>query len=458
VNPVSNKDVYITILSSSKTLLILSLTVVSIPVVDGILTSLPFYHLETQRSSSIAFLFVTEIVVSSVCQILLLRILDYKFRKGIYATNFLKYAKAIHFIVSITQSIVIALLIITSLELVIFKEYNSQLLIVITILSISLSVGLLSLLTIRFVQWSRHRPDYLTISYTIAMALMTTCLFLLCIFMILEMKSAPTIVNYARMPVAISQVSHFEIYDVQSIFTLISYIAFWFASILLLSNKTRNYRRIRFFPLVMIPLLYYIGFFQWTMSSIIAEFDILNSLQTYTFNILSSILTRPIGGTILGVAFLIVAKRISDENLKSYMRFSALGIILLSISTEDSRIYLLPYPPFGVVTISFMSISSYLLIIGIYYSAVLTSMNDRIRTMIDRSVDMELRFLSNIGRSQMEKQIRDRVKMLTERFAVDLVVDSGIDINLDSEEIEKQVSIAIEEREAMLEKEKGFQE
>lgn len=116
------------------------------------------------------------------------------------------------------------------------------------------------------------------------------------------------------------------------------------------------------------------------------------SLQVYTFNIISSIMTRPVGGAILGIAFLIVARSIYDTNVKNYMKFSALGIMLLAISNEDARIYLLPYPPFGLVTISFMGISSYLLLVGIYYSAVSTSINSQIRSIIERSVDKELGF------------------------------------------------------------------
>lgn len=120
--------------------------------------------------------------------------------------------------------------------------------------------------------------------------------------------------------------------------------------------------------------------------------DTVISLQVYTFNIISSIMTRPVGGAILGIAFLIVARSIHDTNVKNYMKFSALGIMLLAISNEDARVYLLPYPPFGLVTISFMGISSYLLLVGIYYSAVSTSINSQIRSIIERSVDKELGF------------------------------------------------------------------
>jgi hypothetical protein len=123
--------------------------------------------------------------------------------------------------------------------------------------------------------------------------------------------------------------------------------------------------------------------------------------------------------------------------------------MLLAISNEDARIYLLPYPPFGLVTISFIGISSYLLMVGIYYSSVSTSMNIQIRSMIERSTDKELNFLSNIGRSQIEKQILNRVKVLTEKFADDLKEDSGVGMSLKTEEIIQQISLIMKEKEAM---------
>jgi len=224
---------------------------------------------------------------------------------------------------------------------------------------------------------------------------------------------------------------------------------FWFASVLLLRKTVKNPKKVGFYVLVSIPLLYYFGFFQWIMSSVLVDSDIVNTLQIYTFNVIGSILTRPVGGAILGIAFLIVARKIGDPGIKNYMKLSALGIMLLAISNEDARIYLLPYPPFGIVTISFIGISSYLLIVGIYYSAVSTSINNQIRSMIERSVDKELGFLSNLGRSQMEKQIMTRVKVLTKKFADDLTEDSGVGINLESKQIEEQISFVMKERKTL---------
>lgn len=81
------------------------------------------------------------------------------------------------------------------------------------------------------------------------------------------------------------------------------------------------------------------------------------------------------GGLLFGIAFWMVGRSVCDKKISDYMKLSAIGIMLLSISNQDAGIYLLPYPPFGLPTITFVGISSYLLFVGIYYSSVSISIN-----------------------------------------------------------------------------------
>jgi beta-lactamase regulating signal transducer with metallopeptidase domain len=137
--------------------------------------------------------------------------------------------------------VTIGLLLIIFLELVFFDEYNTLYLRIIILTSISLSIGLLSILTIRFVQWTHHRPDPpLVISYTVAVAMMAATSLFLGLFMLVEMADVPDTINSSRMSITNSHVSNFEIQNFQATLGLISYIAFWFASVLLLRN-TNNW-------------------------------------------------------------------------------------------------------------------------------------------------------------------------------------------------------------------------
>jgi hypothetical protein len=224
----------------------------------------------------------------------------------------------------------------------------------------------------------------------------------------------------------------------------------WIASTLLLRRYRRKWGAAKFYLIISIPLVYYLGVLQMALSNILIHYDLLNMVQSYTFNVVNSILTKPVGGILFGVAFWMVGRSVKDKNISDYMKISAFGIILLSVSNQDSGLYLLPYPPFGLPTITFVGISSYMLFVGIYYSSISVSLNSEVRKSIDKSVEQEFEFVSKIGISQMEHEIQSRVKEITKRSAKTLQENSGLEVSLENEDIEEYIKLVIKEKENML--------
>ena len=208
----------------------------------------------------------------------------------------------------------------------------------------------------------------------------------------------------------------------------------------------------KFYVIISIPLVYYLGILQFTFSNLLVHYDILNIFQVYTFNVVNSILTKPVGGILFGVAFWMVGRSVNNKNISDYMKISALGIVLLSVSNQDAGLYLLPYPPFGLPTITFLGISSYMLFVGLYYSAISISLNAELRMEIEKSVEQEFSFVSKIGLSQMEHEILTRVKTITKRSAKTLEENSGVQVSLESEDIDAYIKLVIKEKEKMLSK------
>jgi hypothetical protein len=56
--------------------------------------------------------------------------------------------------------------------------------------------------------------------------------------------------------------------------------------------------------------------------------------------------------------------------VKEYMTISAFGMMLLFTSNQPLGLTFLSYPPFGLATISFFGLASYLILIGVYSSAI----------------------------------------------------------------------------------------
>jgi hypothetical protein len=61
-----------------------------------------------------------------------------------------------------------------------------------------------------------------------------------------------------------------------------------------------------------------------------------------------------------GIAFWSVAKSLTNETVKGYMLMSAFGMMLLFTANQPTGLILVPYPPYGLATVSFMGLASYL--------------------------------------------------------------------------------------------------
>ena len=133
-------------------------------VFDGIITSIPIYDLESQQSFKVALFFAVEVFVSAVSQIMYLRLIRKKYSINPTVGYFGRYANITYFIVSLIQYLIIALLIVTVLQIEMLKQYNSIIVLVSILLSLFLSVGLSALLAFRFLLWIKYKRDYLIAS------------------------------------------------------------------------------------------------------------------------------------------------------------------------------------------------------------------------------------------------------------------------------------------------------
>jgi hypothetical protein len=119
------------------------------------------------------------------------------------------------------------------------------------------------------------------------------------------------------------------------------------------------------------------------------------------------------------------------------------------MSNQDAGLYLLPYPPFGLPTVTFVGISSYLLFIGIYYASISISLNTELRKSIDQSLGEEFKFVSSIGRYQIEHDIENRIKGISKKVAKELEENSGIEVSSEIEDMQEYIRSVIKEKEKL---------
>ena len=84
-------------------------------------------------------------------------------------------------------------------------------------------------------------------------------------------------------------------------------------------------------------------------------------------------------------------------------------MILLFTSNQGTTLIYAPYPPFGLITTSLIGLSSYMLLVGIYSSAMSISRDTELRKFINTIADREIRLLGSIGFAQAEQELVTKV-------------------------------------------------
>jgi hypothetical protein len=169
---------------------------------------------------------------------------------------------------------------------------------------------------------------------------------------------------------------------------------------------------------------------------------ILSPVSFFRFLSLFDVASTVIGSLAFGITFWIISRRISDNLLKHFVQISGIGICLLFLSSQITNLILLPYPPFGLVSISFAGIASYLLFTGLYQAAIITSRDSVIRSLINKSADNELRFISNIGTSEMKYNISSQISDVVKRLGDKMTQDNTYEINDLKHDVQDFVNMA----------------
>jgi hypothetical protein len=127
------------------------------------------------------------------------------------------------------------------------------------------------------------------------------------------------------------------------------------------------------------------------------------------------------------------------------MVLSAYGLILLFVSNQAIVLVSAPYPPFGLVTTSFMGISSYLVLVGIYSAATSVAEDSELRQTIRKVAVKEAKLLDSIGTALMENELQRRIIKLTKEQKEILTQQTGIEPSLDEDQVKQYIVEVIKE-------------
>jgi hypothetical protein len=186
----------------------------------------------------------------------------------------------------------------------------------------------------------------------------------------------------------------------------------WVATAALLSQFKYKMGRLRFYLLMSIPLLYYLFPFQGYFGDIFFPLLVFSPLFFTVFYILVFSGTKQVGAVFFGLTFWSASSLVYDERIRRYLLVSSIGMVIVFTSIELAPLQYRVYPPYGLVTEAYIPLGAFLLFVGIFASAIQISRNTELRKEFYKSASGQLDLFKNIGISQMEKELEEKVKAM----------------------------------------------
>jgi len=308
-----------------------------------------------------------------------------------------------------------------------------------------LAIALLGFLSQRFLSWFKSNHNPVVLAYTLAIMMISINAAFTVLYVTNELTSKPSNIQAEITPVA----PYSSVYDIFNsgyvITSVMSFILTWVATVLLLHNYSRKLGRAKYWILVSIPLVYFLSQFQPLFLNVFEPFRLSEPILFGVIYTLFFSATIPVGAILFGIAFWSVARNMSSNTVKQYMMISAYGMMLLFSSNQAAGLVLVPYPPFGLVTVSFFGLSSYLLLIGVYSSSISVAEDSNLRRSIRSFAMKESKLLDSIGTAQMEQEIQRKVITFTKRIQDRMTEESEIQSSLTEEDMKEYLEQVIRE-------------
>jgi len=269
-----------------------------------------------------------------------------------------------YIIIWMVQISLIAILAIIILSTVVSQNYNILSLFVVIFISHISALFFLLLLVLSLVVWIMVRMNKLLLLYSVSFTLLVSTIIISMVYASIVLMNQPSVIKPYPIRSSVYDLPRADlaIYfgPTLDVISILSFVSVWIVSAFLLSTYIRKMGKVKFWTIIALPLVYFLFPFEIYFLNI---FQPLISSSPVSFAIINSIIfgsTKQIGGLFFSFAFLGASALLEKYEIRNYLLISAVGIAILFGSIDINSVLYATYPPFGLVTISFMAIGSYL--------------------------------------------------------------------------------------------------
>jgi hypothetical protein len=427
-------------LGNSKRALILISIIAVLTIVDSEFINI-FYGTNLGSPSNLhMLLFVLLAIVASAINIILLLFVRGN-EKAATSRSFL--FRVAYIGTSTVQYSVSFILFTVIVEMLVFHEYNKVFPILVVYISHFAAAALLALLSFKFIQWFQFTK---TISFLVYAIIFIVIIFLILVTipLLTEQYTNQTELIYPRDYTVLIANVLVPSSNTAFFFGLANYVlpimisASWILTVSLLRSYQIRIGKMVFWPIVTIPLLYQVFSYIIRDANLVSDPALVQIVYSQQFQILLSI-SFQVSGVFFAIAFLTISRKIKRKSMKNYLIMSSIGIISLFSSMQPGLPFYAAYPPFGLVTLLFFGLSSYLLFVGMLGSASSIARDSELRREIYKGLEGQSDVFSKMGIAEMQRELQKKVLFISDKTKL------WEEMGESTEPSEEEVKVMIEE-------------
>jgi hypothetical protein len=333
--------------------------------------------------------------------------------------------------VFVAQCLLISLLVFLVLQIIFDSQYYTFLLILGSAISYGLAACLMAILGYLLFSWFRINKTLVVLLY--GLGAVVTALNVVDIAVIFGTLLQSKDIIISPHSEVIFVMADPILNTIQGVSAVLIFILLWSGTILLLYHNLQKVGKIKFWTLVTTPLIFFASFF-------ISYFGVLNfgppeDPANIVIPVLAILSSTIVGLVLFGLAFHSVAWSLGSSQVKDFMTITGYGLILF-FTASNTTIAGTGYPPFGFVNVVLVGPLSFLILSALYRSAITVAQDAKLRQSLRISLRKEVKLLDSIGRSEMQKEIENKVFIAVKKNADILKHESGVEPSLTVEEMQ----------------------
>ena len=340
--------------------------------------------------------------------------------------------KRIHTLVTIVQIFLTTVFIFLTFQLIYYNHYNTILIIITVTTGYAMAIAIFGFVAFSLFLWyNQYRNNIIVLLYAVAISIICVNSISSVIYLDKTLLERPPEIwnrSYNNFEQFVPGSINYYLNNFYTYSLILSFVSIWISTFYMLRHFMHRIGRTKFLILITVPLIYFLSQF-FTLSFNFIKPMILSDPFFYSI-LFTQIFTvsKLIGGILFGIAFWTIIKTIPKSySIRNYLIISAFGMTFIFVIGETSIIQA-PYPPFGIATISFVGLTSYLVFIGIYFSAISITFDTQLREEIRKHIEGQFSLLDSIGTAKRNLEIQKTTLKVVEKQAKLLEEEVGLKV------------------------------